>query len=270
MTNFKTNTKLSIAYSCYYNQNREGEQFTSEHVLSFQISGTLTVNTLNKEYIFKEGDFRFIKRNQLIKFLKQPSAEKAFKSVSIYLDQNTLRNFSMQYDFDKSISKNTEKEPVILLKENPLLKSFMDSLLPYLENDQLINPELQTLKLHEVITILLQYKPELKYILFDFNEPGKIDLEVFMKKNFHFNVDLNRFAYLTGRSLATFKRDFQKIFNNSPSKWLQQQRLEQAYYLIKEKNRKPSDVYLEIGFEDLSHFSFAFKNKFGVSPSKLS
>ncbi len=270
MSNSKTNTKPSIAYSCYYNQNREGEQFSAEHVLSFQISGTLTVNTLNKEYIFKEGDFRFIKRNQLIKFLKQPTAENAFKSVSIYLDQNTLRNYSIQYNIEKSISKNTEKEAVLYIKENPLLKSFMDSLLPYLKEDQGINQELQTLKLHEVITILLQCKPELKEILFDFNEPGKIDLEVFMKKNFLFNVDLNRFAYLTGRSLATFKRDFQKIFNNSPSRWLQQKRLEEAYFLIKEKNRRPSEVYLETGFEDLSHFSFAFKNKYGVSPSKLS
>jgi len=39
--------------------------------------------------------------------------------------------------------------------------------------------------------------------------------------------------------------------------------------LIKEKGSKPSDVYLEVGFEDLSHFSYAFKNAFGVAPSKI-
>jgi AraC-like DNA-binding protein len=43
--------------------------------------------------------------------------------------------------------------------------------------------------------------------------------------------------------------------------------LEQAYFLIKEKGKKPSDVYLEVGFEDLSHFSFAFKKEFGKAPS---
>jgi AraC-like DNA-binding protein len=31
--------------------------------------------------------------------------------------------------------------------------------------------------------------------------------------------------------------------------------------------KKPSDVYLEVGFEDLSHFSFAFKKEFGKAPS---
>jgi AraC family transcriptional regulator, exoenzyme S synthesis regulatory protein ExsA len=105
--------------------------------------------------------------------------------------------------------------------------------------------------------------------LFDFGEPGKIDLEAFMIKNYQFNVGLHRFAYLTGRSLATFKRDFEKTFHTSPGNWLLQKRLQEAHYLIKEKGNKPSDVYLEVGFEDLSHFSYAFKNAYGVAPSKI-
>jgi len=80
-------------------------------------------------------------------------------------------------------------------------------------------------------------------------------------------VGMNRFAYLTGRSLATFKRDFDKIFHISPNRWLQQRRLQEAFYLIKEKGRKPSDVYIEVGFENLSHFSYSFKQNFGVTPS---
>jgi AraC-like DNA-binding protein len=90
-----------------------------------------------------------------------------------------------------------------------------------------------------------------------------------MIRHFAFNVEMKQFAYLTGRSLATFKRDFEKIFHTSPGRWLQQKRLAQAYYLIKEKGEKPSDVYLEVGFEDLSHFSFAFKKEFGKAPSLL-
>lgn len=124
-------------------------------------------------------------------------------------------------------------------------------------------------KVKEAVQIILTVNPELKDILFDFNDPGKIDIEAFMMKNFHFNVQLNRFAYLTGRSLSTFKRDFEKIFHTTPSRWLTQQRLQEAYYQIKEKGKKPSDVYIEVGFEDLSHFSFAFKKQFGVAPSML-
>lgn len=103
----------------------------------------------------------------------------------------------------------------------------------------------------------------------DFNDPGKIDLEDFMNKNYCFNVSLERFAYLSGRSLTAFKQDFNKIFVMPPGRWLLNKRLQEAHHLITDKKRRPSAVYLELGFEDLSHFSFAFKKLFGVSPSQL-
>ncbi|WP_394353324.1 helix-turn-helix domain-containing protein [Spirosoma aureum] len=59
------------------------------------------------------------------------------------------------------------------------------------------------------------------------------------------------------------------MFNTTPEKCLQKKRLEQAYYLISTKKLSPSAVYLEVGFENLSHFSTAFKKKFGVNASDL-
>lgn len=66
--------------------------------------------------------------------------------------------------------------------------------------------EILRLKQKEALLLLLKYDPGLKDILFDFSEPHKIDIEAFMNKNFHFNVNVERFAYLTGRSLSAFKR----------------------------------------------------------------
>lgn len=259
--------KPKIAYSCYFARSREGEQFVAEHVFSYQVSGVFNMTAGEQQFVFNEGDFRFIRRNHLVKFVKQPPLNGEFKSVSVYLDQETLRNFSIEYGYKAAGHYNGDA--VIRLKHDGLYKSFMQSLLPYQQDDIVMSDKLQDLKLREAILLLLQAQPELKDILFDFSEPGKIDLEGFMEKNFHFNVQLKRFAYLTGRSLATFKRDFDRIFNITPSRWLQQRRLQEAHYLIKEQGKAPSDVYLELGFEDLSHFSFAFKNKYGVAPSKL-
>lgn len=260
-------SKPEIVYSCYHEVSRGGEQFIQDHVLSYHISGTLVVNDGKEEYRFANGDIRFVKRNQLAKFVKHPPEGGIFRSLSIIIDQETLRNLSIGHGY--TASKQHTSASIFRITPTPLIRAFMESLLPYENLPPEENNALMALKVKEAVLLLLRSQPELKDVLFDFTEPGKIDLEAFMLKNYQFNVGLHRFAYLTGRSLATFKRDFEKIFHISPGNWLLQKRLQEAHYLIKEKGSKPSDVYLEVGFEDLSHFSFAFKNAYGVAPSKI-
>ncbi len=257
-----------IAYSCYVTGSREGEHFIPEYVFGYQVSGTMImVNDGNKEYLFGPGSFRFSRRNHLIKFNKLPTEGGEYKSYSLHLDQPLLRNFSMEEGYRSE--KHFHGDVVIDLKPDPLYKNYFDSLSPYMQMDQIEDKALVMLKLREAIMLLLKVNPEMKDILFDFSEPGKIDLEAFMTRNFHFNVGLDRFAYLTGRSLATFKRDFEKLFHITPSRWLLQRRLQEAHYLIKEKGKTASDIYLDLGFEDLSHFSFAFKKQFGMAPTRI-
>ncbi len=104
---------------------------------------------------------------------------------------------------------------------------------------------------------------------FNFGIPQKIDLEEFMNRNFRFNITLERFAFLTGRSLSSFKRDFFKTFNLTPGIWLTKKRLDEAYFLIHKQHQKPTEIYMDLGFEDLSHFSYAFKKQFGKAPTEL-
>jgi AraC-like DNA-binding protein len=256
-----------ILYSCYFAKSREGEQFIPEHIISYQISGSFYMNDGQQAYTFEAGESRFCQRNRLAKFSKQPPENGEFRSISIYFDQDLLRSISLEYGFQAQ--KQPDTPAFVALRHDPLLQSYFDSLVPYEHEGQYLPENLKELKLREGVLVLLQTHPELKDVLFDFTEPGKIDLEGFMQQNFHFNVELKRFAFLTGRSLATFKRDFEKIFHLSPSRWLLQRRLQEAHYRIKECREAPSDVYLELGFEDLSHFSFAFKKKFGVAPSQI-
>ena len=60
-----------------------------------------------------------------------------------------------------------------------------------------------------------------------------------------------------------------KVFGTTPGNWLKKKRLDEAYFQISHHNQKPSDVYLEVGFEDLSHFSFAFKKEYGKTPTEV-
>jgi len=183
------------------------------------------------------------------------------------MDQGTLRGLAAEYNLQ--MSKPYTGENTLLLKPNNLFTNYIDSLTPYINGTGEMNKMLTALKVKEAVMILLETNPALKDVLFDFSEPGKIDLEAYMNEHYKYNVDITRFAYLTGRSLATFKRDFERIFHITPNRWLQQQRLKDAHFLLKEKGLKVSDVYLEVGFKDFSHFSFAFKKTYGITPSGL-
>ncbi|HLT53274.1 MAG TPA: helix-turn-helix domain-containing protein, partial [Flavobacteriaceae bacterium] len=152
---------------------------------------------------------------------------------------------------------------------HPLLESCLASLIPYFEVEQPFPEHIANLKITEAITILRTIDNGIDTVLGNFEEPHKIPLADFMEKNFMFNMPLETFGYLTGRSLTTFKRDFSKIYNTTPQRWLTTKRLELAHYQLTKNNRKPVDVYLETGFENLSHFSFAFKKHFGYAPTAL-
>ena len=86
----------------------------------------------------------------------------------------------------------------------------------------------------------------------------------------HSNLKLEEIAFLCNMSLSTFKRHFIKAYQISPGKWLQDKRLKKAKETLEEGQLKPSDIFLDFGYNNLSNFSIAFKNKFGFSPSETS
>ena len=50
-------------------------------------------------------------------------------------------------------------------------------------------------------------------------------------------------------------------------KWIVSRRLEEARRLIEDEKERPLDVYLRVGFKNLSHFSTAYKRQYGYPPS---
>jgi len=254
-----------IVYSRISKKTMEGELFIKQHVFDYIISGSSEVYFDGKPHLFTAGDFRFAVRNRLSKFIKLPPEGGEYRSVSICIDQDTLQEIKHRYNFSRTDHKKFEN--VFPIQSNRLFGNYVDSLLPYLEQGEHISKQLVRVKIREAVLIFTAANPDLKNILFDFSEPGKIDLEAYMNEHFSFDGELEQFAYLTGRSLSTFKRDFKQIYQTTPHKWLIQKRLEAAYYLIKERRLRPYDAYIEVGFKDYSHFSFAFKKVYGFSPA---
>ena len=96
----------------------------------------------------------------------------------------------------------------------------------------------------------------------------KIDLKDFMEKNFKSDMSMSEYAQASGRSLSTFKRDFKKFSALSPERWITARRLTAALDLLR-RRRRVTDVCFDVGFKNVSHFSAAFKKKFGVTPGDI-
>lgn len=233
------------------------------HIYSGELVLTYGIHTLT----FVPGDTVLVPKNQLTRSLKRPSNGEPFKCVSLFLPDKELREFYLDHPVEEGWTENISKQRPI--QSHPLLDRYFQSLLPFFDMQDDLPEELISIKIKEALTILHSADKRASSILGTFSEIGKIDLEKYMEEHFMYNLPLEKFAYLTGRSLTTFKSDFKKVFQNTPGKWLTEKRLYLAHQKLTGEKQKATDVYHSVGFENLSHFSFAFKKEFGYSPSTL-
>lgn len=254
-----------IKLSCYQDKFFKSEIMFEHHMLIWFISGETKIVQSEGTYMFQKGDIFLIPRNQLATIINYPKDGLPHQTVVMHLTTEWLRGFYERINVKPAVAA---EQKIRRFNDHPLLQSCMQSLIPYFDMDALPS-DIAHLKITEAVTILRSIDPSVDGMLASYDDPGKIDLTDYMEKNFMFNMPLEKFGYLTGRSLTTFKRDFRKAFDTTPQKWLTQKRLELAHYQFVEKKRKPVDVCYEVGFENLSHFSFAFKKHFGYAPTSL-
>lgn len=257
----------AFIYTCALDKAFTYEQFVPEHLLAYQLSGQTHIYHRQREMILKEGQLLLGQRNQFAKTIKMPGETKEYQCISVVLSSERLRQFALNNEIvceDSYVGKKN-----ILLEPNGLLKSYFLSIVPYVEEWMNVSEKLASIKVNEAIELILHLRPDLRSFLFDLADPNKQDLEAFMLNNFHYNAPLEHFARLSGRSLTGFKREFAEIFKTPPGIWLKEKRLSEAFYLIKQKNQKPQDIYLNLGFENLSHFYTCFKQKYGKTPAAI-
>lgn len=254
-----------IFFSYLASMRKEKVAFLQHSTLVLQVSGRFTMNSAGNTVSMGKGGMLLIQKNQLAEIIKTPLEDECYQTIVIFLLDELLRKIALEERIE--IEHKYRGPSNILIPQNDFLHAFFQSLIPYVgyPHDQ-IDSSLGMLKVKEAVYLLMNVMPQLKEFLFDFSEPHKIDLEKFMQSNFHYNLPVEKFAQLTGRSLAAFKRDFQRAFGMAPRHWLQERRLSEAKFLIEKKKKKPSAIYLDLGFESLSHFSYSFRKKYGMAP----
>jgi len=267
------NNYMDIFYLCHVGKDKLCEMMVTEHTLVYIVSGEMDVFAPNSKTIhYKKGDTAFLRRNHKVGKEKRPNSKgEPFIGLFLCLNTEFLKQVKKEY---KIAVPNVEgsritKQNIFTLPQHPFLESLFESLIKYFNSDIYPSKELMESKLREAVFVMLQLKPELTPVLFDFVQQWKIDVKEFMEENFRSDLTVEQFAHYTGRSLTSFKQDFDAAFHLTPQRWLTRRRLAESKRIMEENNKKANEVYMEVGFKNLSHFSTAFKKEYGFPPSQL-
>jgi AraC-like DNA-binding protein len=260
----------NIFLSCFADNATRCIPNAKEHYLAYVYSGELELTERSKVTKVSSGECAFIRKDNRVGMTKQPKNGEQFKSIFLSFPRKFLREF--YHTLDKTqLPKDAERQKVSVYKlpaDRPDIRSLFESMTPYFDSPIPPTDELLKLKMTEGILILLNTDKNVYASLFDFAEPWKIDILDFMNENYMYDLSSEDMANFTGRSRATFKRDFKKISPLSPQKWLIEKRLKVAHDKIRSDGMRVSDACFEVGFKNLSHFSRVFKQRFGYSPTK--
>ena len=243
-----------------------------DHTLIYLCSGELEISRQgSRKAILHPGDCAFMRRDNLLWLQKRVKEGQPYRSIVLKFSREFLREFYQtlnKHDIPQN-AKRDKSSLYVMPSERTDIRSLFESLIPYFDKNEQPSTELLKLKMTEGMYAILKTDFNLYASLFDFAAPWKIDILDFLEKNFKNDLTMEEIAYYTGRSLATFKRDFRQYSELTPQKWIIMRRLEEAHEMLKNGGRKVTDVCFDVGFKNLSHFSKVYKETYGYAPSTL-
>lgn len=263
----------NVFYSFFYDDLSGCIHRSREYALNYVYSGEMILDNGTEKIHVRKGECVFIPRDHHITMYKKTYMGERYCGIFLMFTRSFLREMYVRLGINRLPQKNRAPKldkGVIKLPATVELASLFASMTPYFNPSVKPKDNFMELKLQEGLMALLAIDERFVPTMFDFNQPWKIDILEFMEANFMCDLSMEEIAHYTGRSLATFKRDFKRISHLTPEKWLIKRRLEKAYELMKTGNRKVVEVYAEVGFRNPSHFSTAFKKEFGVAPTAIS
>jgi len=264
---FSIKDTLFVHYNCPQ-RDKILELYSEHYQLLFTLSGSK---------IFRHGDDSFradnnatflLKRSAFLQelpddytgfevlmfYIKDPYLKLIFDEYRAYLPLNDLpepsEHMFIQFDVDDRISDAYR------------------GMINYFEENNRVPDSILESRFKELLFNILSHPSNRQVLAYLKNVADDVRTPIYevMQANYMHNLKIEDFAKLAGRSLASFKREFEQYYHTSPGKWLTNRRLKRAQVFLDTSNKGISEIAFDSGFVNISHFSKAFKDKHGVSP----
>jgi AraC family transcriptional regulator, exoenzyme S synthesis regulatory protein ExsA len=257
---------LFVEYTCMQEENKFGI-WSNNNYFAFISSGKKIWKTIYHTYEVNEGDIIFVKKGAN---LAHHFFGDRFCAVFIFIPDDFIkaflkRNTGLLATFQKDLS---HQDAVLRIEQDELLENYYHSIQSYLLLSEKPSEQLLILKFEELLLSLFSNKKhrELTDYFISLCQSQGYHMTRVMEENFAYNLKLENYAQLCHMSLSTFKKSFKQYYHTSPATWLQQRKLQHALHLVTNTDLGISEISLECGFEDTSHFIRVFKQKHQLTP----
>jgi AraC-like DNA-binding protein len=242
-----------------------------QNLFSFLLEGHKSVQYAGTQVKIDPNQFLLLSSGNCLMSEKIVMAGGQYRSILLFFENKLLADFFIRHShlFQASNQKNKE-EPFLAFEKDPFLIGFIESLGFMLASGRPLSPELQKVKLEELLLYLGERYPEKIQRLraSSYQADDNILIRQAVTANMDKAVTVEELAFLCHMSLSTFKRRFASIYKTSPNKWLLENKMQKAAQLLGRGECKVSEIYFELGYENLSSFIQSFKSVHGITPKQ--
>ncbi|MCM3601008.1 AraC family transcriptional regulator [Robertmurraya korlensis] len=258
---------LTVIESCLPTKKTEGRMFLEDHMLLFVLKGRYLLKFGNQSYLVKDREMLLIHKSIVVSYEKfgDERADDLLDYMMFFLKDELLNEFIKMTNLQSSFPSTVI--PISVYPMNERLTGYIESLKPILKESNRIQEGLVRLKLLELLYDVADTDEKFLYQFLHLRHNERKSISQVVEENIYNPVSIDDLAYLSGRSLSTFKREFKEIYNSPPLKWIRNRRLDKARELLLHTPFSITEICFSTGFENVAHFSRVFKERFGVSPS---
>ncbi len=241
--------------------------YSEENILFFVLDGSITIRCAHDTYEIRQQRMVFIKRNTF--FELEENTERDCGVNTEYLQFFLANELVREFTKIATVRENTRDEsfPIVVSAAEKDLQNYIASLEPYIEMPQTVNANLVKLKILELLFCLSKLPNGIITHLLDVRDHFHSNITATVEENIANSISLRELAMLSGRSLSSFRRDFAAIYNMPPRQWITKRKLEKSKELLLGTTMTITDICYMTGFENIAHFSRAFKSRFGCPPT---
>lgn len=239
------------------------------HSFVYVLQGQKKWITPANEYLVKANQSIFLRKGA---FKNQQYFQESFCVLMFFMKDDFIRRCVEEDIKRESIPLKQIAHPDIVYRINVTdsLQTLYHSFFSYLKAPNKTPQKIIELKFREMLLNICcdRNNEAIRNVLYTLSQNLEGAIERVMEEQYMYNMKIDEYARLSGRSVSSFKREFTKLYNTTPGKWLLARRLKLATEYMLNTDLPIQQISYECGFESDSHFIRSFKSHYSKTPKQ--